>query len=61
MKNTILILTVLFLANITSNAQKFAVVDSKYILNQMPAYKESQKKIDELIEKRDSYGFTHRN
>jgi outer membrane protein len=51
MKNTILILTVLFLANITSNAQKFAVVDSKYILNQMPAYKESQKKIDELAEK----------
>lgn len=32
-------------------AQKYAYVDSKYILDKVPAYKEAQKQIDELSEK----------
>ncbi len=31
-----------------SNAQKFAYVDSQYILEKMPEYKEAQKKLDDL-------------
>jgi outer membrane protein len=32
----------------TANAQKFAYVDSQYILEKMPEYKEAQKKLDDL-------------
>jgi outer membrane protein len=32
----------------TMNAQKFAYVDSQYILEKMPEYKEAQKKLDDL-------------
>lgn len=36
------------LSSISSKAQKFAYVDSEYILAQMPAYKTAQAKLDEL-------------
>ena len=33
------------------NAQKFAFVDSEYILDQMESYQKAQKQIDDLSEK----------
>ena len=32
-------------------AQKFAFIDTDYILNQMPEYKKAQKDLDDLAEK----------
>lgn len=43
------LLIVLFLAGLTTaNAQKFAYVDTDYILNQMPEYRSAQKQLDDL-------------
>ena len=39
------ILSILFLS---SNAQRYAVIDSKYILNKMPEYKEAQNSLDRI-------------
>jgi outer membrane protein len=35
----------------SSVAQKYAFVDTKYILDNMPAYKEAQKKLDDVADK----------
>ena len=32
------------------NAQRYAVIDSKYILDKIPDYKEAQKKLDQFSE-----------
>lgn len=45
-KKTILFSFILVLA-VFSHAQRYAVIDSKYILQQMPEYKESQNKINQ--------------
>lgn len=47
MKRYFLILTVLFISIIT-NAQKFAYIDTEYILDKMPEYKEAQKELDKF-------------
>lgn len=47
MKKLVFILFALFLANLTF-AQKFGYVDSQYILNKMPEYKEAQSEIERL-------------
>lgn len=36
---------------VSSFAQKYAFVDTKYILDNMPSYKEAQKKLDDASEK----------
>jgi outer membrane protein len=47
----VFLLAVLFsLAAITSNAQRYAIIDSKYILDKVPEYKEAQKKLDNFSE-----------
>jgi len=54
MKNTKqLILASFFLVGIVASsfAQKYAFVDSKYILGEMPSYTEAQKELDDLAEK----------
>lgn len=33
-----------------ANAQRYAVIDSKYILDKLPEYKEAQKKLDQFSE-----------
>lgn len=33
-----------------TNAQRYAVIDSKYILDKLPEYKEAQKKLDQFSE-----------
>jgi outer membrane protein len=39
----------LFLATV-SNAQRYAVIDSKYILDKLPEYKEAQTRLDQFSE-----------
>ncbi len=41
-------LCLLMLSSHVANAQKFAYVDSEYILSQMPSYKSAQKQLDAL-------------
>ena len=48
MKKIILILVVSFLAYNSSIAQKFAYVDTDYILNKIPEFKQAQDKLDAI-------------
>lgn len=41
-------LALFMLSSHVANAQKFAYVDSEYILSQVPSYKSAQKQLDEL-------------
>lgn len=43
---SLLILTVIFVAK--SNAQKYCVIDSKYILEKVPEYNDAQKQLDAI-------------
>ena len=47
MKKTLLFLTISFLT-LTTQAQKFAYVDTDYILNKIPDFKQAQDKLDIL-------------
>ena len=38
------------LASVAVNAQRYAIIDSKYILDKVPEYKEAQKKLDNFSE-----------
>ena len=46
MKKTLLIACCFLMAAIITNAQRYAVIDPKYILEKLPEYKESQSKLD---------------
>jgi outer membrane protein len=48
MKKLVLSVMVVMLAALMANAQKFAYVDSQYILDNIPEYAEAQAQIDEL-------------
>ena len=48
MKKIFLILAVSFLTITNSNAQKFAYVDTDYILNKIPEFRQTQDKLDAL-------------
>jgi outer membrane protein len=48
MKKLSLIASCLFLIAFSGNAQRYAVIDSKYILEKITDYKEAQKKLDEF-------------
>lgn len=48
MRTKLLIALCLTFVAFTSNAQRYAVIDSKYILEKIPDYKEAQKKLDEF-------------
>jgi outer membrane protein len=47
MKRIIIILSIL-ISMLTASAQKFAYIDSEYILNNVPAYKSAQDQLDKL-------------
>ena len=48
MKKLILaVITILFVSLATS-AQRYAIIDSKYILEKLPDYKDAQKKLDDI-------------
>ena len=46
-----LLFAILFsMAAFVSNAQRYAIIDSKYILDKVPEYKDAQKKLDNFSE-----------
>jgi outer membrane protein len=47
MKKFLLVACSLWLAAFSANAQKYAIIDTKYILDKMPEYRDAQKKLDE--------------
>lgn len=48
LKSIVLTAACFSLFSFTSSGQKFAYVDSEYVLSQMPAYKSAQNQIDEM-------------
>ena len=48
MRIKFLIALCFMLAGFAGNAQRYAVIDSKFILEKMPDYKEAQKKLDDF-------------
>lgn len=50
MKKILLIAYCLLLFAFSANAQRYAVIDSKYILDKLPEYKEAQKLLDQFSE-----------
>ncbi|MBK7433317.1 MAG: OmpH family outer membrane protein [Chitinophagaceae bacterium] len=50
MKKTFLLAALFSIAAITATAQRYAIIDSKYILDKLPEYKEAQKKLDQFSE-----------
>jgi len=48
MKKIVFIITCFLLVALMSDAQRYAVIDSKYILEKLPDYKESQIKLDQF-------------
>lgn len=47
---TILFAFLFSLSSLAVNAQRYAIIDSKYILDKVPEYKEAQKKLDNFSE-----------
>ena len=50
MKKILFIAGFLCLAIFSANAQRYAILDSKFILDKLPEYKEAQKQLDQLSE-----------
>jgi outer membrane protein len=50
MKKIIVSALVVVFFVLTASAQRYAVIDTKYILDKMPEYKEAQKKLDQFSE-----------
>ncbi len=50
MKKLLILSTCFLLLTAVSNAQRYAVIDSKYILDKLPEYKEAQKLLDQFSE-----------
>jgi outer membrane protein len=48
MKKVIITLAVLFTSVLSSYAQKYCIVDSKYILENLSEYKDAQKRLDDI-------------
>ena len=48
MKKIILVACCLWLAAFTAGAQKYAIIDTRYILDRIPDYKTAQKQLDEI-------------
>ena len=50
MKKLLLIVSVVFFTAFSTNAQRYAVIDSKYILGKLTEYKDAQTKLDQISE-----------
>ncbi|MEI7472027.1 MAG: OmpH family outer membrane protein [Chitinophagaceae bacterium] len=48
MKKILFIAIAFLMASFQGNAQRYAVIDSKFILEKLPEYKEAQKKLDQF-------------
>ena len=51
MKKQFILLSLFALLSVTVFSQKYAFIDTKYILSQMPEYTSAQKEIDDMAEK----------
>ncbi|MBX2932801.1 MAG: OmpH family outer membrane protein [Ferruginibacter sp.] len=51
MKKILVIAGCIFMLAFSASAQRYAVIDSKYILDKIPEYKEAQKTLDQFSEK----------
>ena len=47
MKKVLLVVCGLWLAAFAGQSQKYAIIDTKYILDKMPEYRDAQKKLDD--------------
>ena len=50
MKKVLLVVCSMWLATFAVNAQKYAIIDTKYILDKLPDYKEAQTKLDAIAD-----------
>ncbi len=50
MKKLLLIVCFISIVSITTNAQRYAIIDTKYILNKMPDYTSADKKLQDIGE-----------
>jgi len=50
MNKFILLLCMGFLLSLSVSAQRYAIIDSKYILDKIPDYREAQKRLDQFSE-----------
>ena len=48
MKKILIAVCSLMLVTVTAQAQKYAIIDTRYILDKMPDYKEAQKQLDDI-------------
>lgn len=48
MKKTFLLLAILFVSTVMAVAQKYAFVDTEYILNNIPSYKAAKEQLDKV-------------
>ncbi len=48
MKKSLLVILILVLGTLGVQAQRYGIVDTKYILERIPEYKEAQKKLDQF-------------
>jgi outer membrane protein len=48
MKKIIIAVALLFCIAVTAEAQRYAIVDTKYILDKIPEYKEAQQQLDQV-------------
>ena len=56
MKKSLLILFTLFAVSITANAQKFALIDMEYILENIPAYERANEQLEQASRQWQSEG-----
>ena len=50
MKKVLLVVCSMWLATFAVNAQKYAIIDTKYILDKLPDYKDAQTKLDAIAQ-----------
>lgn len=50
MKKILLVICSIFILTVAAVSQRYAIVDTKYILDKIPDYKEAQKKLDQFSE-----------
>lgn len=48
MKKILIVVCSLMLVTVTAQAQKYAIIDTRYILDKMPDYKTAQKQLDDI-------------
>ena len=50
MKKVLLVVCSLWLTSFAMNAQKYAIIDTKYILDKLPEYRDAQTKLDAIAD-----------